>query len=198
MSRSRSSLVKGCSLAANWLLATSLLTFTFNRFSIVITEGASMQPTLNPRGALSKDLILVSKRFGKEHIERGSIVVFDYDETELIGGERQEISGRSSSGEEEEDAAASSSFMADKKFFANKMKGQKFIKRVTHLEGEIVQVKSRVNQTNICIPKDHVWVTGDNSSVSYDSNQIGPISVSSINGIAKLILWPPGRFLKLL
>ncbi len=43
------------------------------------------------------------------------------------------------------------------------------------------------------IPKDHVWVMGDNRNRSSDSRVFGPIKESKIVGRAILRIWPVNR-----
>lgn len=89
-----------------------------------------------------------------------------------------------------------------------------FIKRVIATEGQTVEVKDgsvRVNNQRLSepylhdrspmpdygptkVPKDRVFVMGDNRNNSQDSRVFGPISESSILGRAFILIWPPGRF----
>jgi signal peptidase I len=83
------------------------------------------------------------------------------------------------------------------------------IKRVVALPGETVAVRDGhtfINGQQIeepwvthfggpsypptVVPPDHVFILGDNRSVSRDSRAIGPVSVDSIKGHAWLVYWP--------
>jgi len=45
----------------------------------------------------------------------------------------------------------------------------------------------------IVVPKDHVWVEGDNPLYSTDSRHYGPLPVSSLRGNLLYMLWPSGK-----
>lgn len=49
------------------------------------------------------------------------------------------------------------------------------------------------NTPRVTIPHNHIWVEGDNTSASTDSNDYGPISISLVDGIAGSIVWPRAR-----
>jgi signal peptidase I len=87
-----------------------------------------------------------------------------------------------------------------------------FIKRVIALPGETVEGKNGnifINGRQLTepylaedpigdfpaktIPKDHVWVMGDNRNRSSDSRVFGPISESKIVGRSILRIWPVNR-----
>ena len=87
-----------------------------------------------------------------------------------------------------------------------------FIKRVIALPGETVEGKNGkvwINDRQLVepyladdpvgdfpakeIPKDHVWVMGDNRNRSSDSRVFGPIHESKIVGRAILRIWPVNR-----
>ena len=60
-------------------------------------------------------------------------------------------------------------------------------KRVTGIEGE---EKSLRNGKVITIPKNNIWVEGDNKVDSFDSRIFGPINNKLINGRILLELFP--------
>jgi signal peptidase I len=48
-------------------------------------------------------------------------------------------------------------------------------------------------QATITVPKDHVWVEGDNPLCSIDSRHYGPLPISSLRGRVVVRLWPIRR-----
>ena len=45
----------------------------------------------------------------------------------------------------------------------------------------------------VVVPPNHVWVVGDNRSMSRDSRTYGPLSLELVFGIGRLIVWPPKK-----
>lgn len=159
----------------------TVLTFIFienNLASVSYVNGRSMSPTLSPlyHTTGARDLILIMKRdfskllgSTKFEVRRGDVVVFwKPQDPENLG-----------------------------------------IKRVLALEGDVVARDSRRVGTEhsygkgmgmaevpavLQVPKNHVWIEGDNWRDSRDSNDFGPISKSLIVGKAVGILWPYSRF----
>lgn len=63
----------------------------------------------------------------------------------------------------------------------------KICKRITHLENEVIKFK---NGNEIIVPKNHVWVEGDNKDNSMDSRKFGPVSKHLIVGRIRYQIWP--------
>ncbi|KAJ7532546.1 hypothetical protein O6H91_13G009300 [Diphasiastrum complanatum] len=70
-------------------------------------------------------------------------------------------------------------------------------KRVMGLEGDHVKViptSGRGLYKQIVVPKGHVWLQGDNTHVSRDSRDYGPIPYALIQGRVFFRIWPPKGF----
>ena len=65
-------------------------------------------------------------------------------------------------------------------------------KRIIAIENEKVDLDNEGNF--IIVPKNHVWVEGDNKDNSYDSRSFGPISNHLIIGRIKAKIWPEFNF----
>ena len=57
-------------------------------------------------------------------------------------------------------------------------------KRVALMEGEMT------HETNLKIPKNHIWIEGDNKHNSYDSRHHGPIPLCLVKGRVLFSLYP--------
>lgn len=68
-------------------------------------------------------------------------------------------------------------------------------KRVVGLQGETVLPRSPpYPRSQATIPRNHLWVEGDNTTHSIDSNEFGPISQALVIGKVITIVWPPSRY----
>ena len=68
----------------------------------------------------------------------------------------------------------------------------KFIcKRITHIEGDLITIHGK----QIKIPKNHIFIQGDNPTTSYDSRYYGPISKSLVQGKVVCTLYPSLKWL---
>ena len=66
-------------------------------------------------------------------------------------------------------------------------------KRIIHLEGETVQLS---NGNEYVVPKNHIWVEGDNKSNSLDSRKFGAVPLQMIQGRVYFQIWPKLLYLK--
>ncbi|CAN3358102.1 mitochondrial inner membrane protease subunit 2 [Diutina catenulata] len=67
-------------------------------------------------------------------------------------------------------------------------------KRVVAISGDTVYAKSPYPKLKQSVPRNHVWVEGDNGFHTVDSNTYGPISVGLVVGKVVAVVWPPSRF----
>jgi len=52
------------------------------------------------------------------------------------------------------------------------------IKRIIATEGDVVETRPTYPERNVIVPKNHVWVEGDEAFHSRDSNSYGPVSLT--------------------
>lgn len=172
----------------------ALLIKTFLLQAFFIPSG-SMENTL-----LVGDRVLVSKflyKFGDP--ERGDVVVF--------------ISPLGASNPKEDRGPIGNFVNGISEGLGLKSSERDFIKRVIATEGETVQVKEGsvfVNGKKLYepyrhdqlpmpdygptkIPKNKVFMMGDNRSNSQDSRVFGPVAEEKIVGRAFVLIWPPKR-----
>ncbi|KAJ6519544.1 signal peptidase I family protein [Mycena sanguinolenta] len=71
-------------------------------------------------------------------------------------------------------------------------------KRVIGFPGDIICVdptgQKAPSTEHVEVPKGHIWVMGDNASMSRDSRDYGPISMGLIEGRLSARVWPPSKF----
>lgn len=73
--------------------------------------------------------------------------------------------------------------------------GKLMTKRVVGVQGDIIIPRSKsYPRSQALIPRNHLWVEGDNAFHSIDSNDFGPISQGLVVGKVVSVLWPLGRF----
>lgn len=78
-------------------------------------------------------------------------------------------------------------------FYSTRDPMQLNIKRVIGLEGDKIQPVGHY-RAMVTVPPGHMWVEGDNTRSSYDSNRVGPIPLGLVRGTATRIIWPPSRW----
>lgn len=66
------------------------------------------------------------------------------------------------------------------------------LKRIRAMPGETVWVHPAASPTPVrrTIPKDHVWLEGDNVNQSTDSRHYGPVPLALVRGRARFRFWP--------
>ncbi|XP_069852286.1 mitochondrial inner membrane protease subunit 2 isoform X1 [Dipodomys merriami] len=158
------------------------VTFLDRVACVARVEGASMQPSLNPGGSQSSDVVLLNHwKVRNFEVHRGDIV-------SLV-----DPSGCPAStwvDELDVDAEIWSHGRSPKN------PEQKIIKRVIALEGDIIRTIGHKNRY-VKVPRGHIWVEGDHHGHSFDSNSFGPVSLGLLHALATHILWPPERWQKL-
>jgi signal peptidase I len=66
-------------------------------------------------------------------------------------------------------------------------------KRVVAMGGD--EVRPRDNSRRLVrVPTGHVWIEGDNSEVSTDSNHFGTVDVQAVHARVAAKVWPPSAF----
>jgi signal peptidase I len=66
-------------------------------------------------------------------------------------------------------------------------------KRILYLEGETVKLR---NGNEYIVPKNHIWVEGDNKDNSLDSRKFGAVPLQLVQGRVFFQIWPKLSFLK--
>nr|XP_058929519.1 mitochondrial inner membrane protease subunit 2 isoform X2 [Kogia breviceps] len=156
------------------------VTFLDRVACVARVEGASMQPSLNPGGSQSSDVVLLNHwKVRNFEVQRGDIVslvgILAVDSVKDWGWNTRFL-------------------LCD--LGSPKNPEQKIIKRVIALEGDIVKTMGHKNRY-VKVPRGHIWVEGDHHGHSFDSNSFGPVSLGLLHGHATHILWPPERWQKL-
>ncbi|XP_041379629.1 mitochondrial inner membrane protease subunit 1-like [Gigantopelta aegis] len=68
---------------------------------------------------------------------------------------------------------------------------------IKYIEGEKIpdtSIRMTTPPTLSIIPRGHIWVEGDNSSVSHDSRNFGPVPLALVHSKLFLRVWPPSQF----
>ncbi|XP_027430670.1 mitochondrial inner membrane protease subunit 2 isoform X1 [Zalophus californianus] len=193
------------------------VTFLDRVACVARVEGASMQPSLNPGGSQSSDVVLLNHwKVRNFEVQRGDIVSLVQQEASVEGPRatfqasksRKQLSGflRQAGVRTELEPAPNrkadsavesrSPARALNKLRSPKNPEQKIIKRVIALEGDIVKTIGHKNRY-VKVPRGHIWVEGDHHGHSFDSNSFGPVSLGLLHAHATHILWPPERWQKL-
>lgn len=71
--------------------------------------------------------------------------------------------------------------------------GQLLVKRIIALPGDIVKTLPPYPDKEVVIPQGHVWVEGDESFHTEDSNHFGPVPLALIDSKLAFIIWPWDR-----
>jgi signal peptidase I len=164
------------------LIVANIAIFAIEHFLLtpVRVPTNSMVPTL-----YSGDRALVTRQTDLDDLERGDLVVFavDPDESKPVDakGENERILlVKRVIGMPGEDIEAHNGVVAvgiDKRVKEPYLMGRR----------GSTEIKSTP------IPKDHVWVLGDNRDHSIDSRKFGPVPADSIVGRVALRFWPWNR-----
>lgn len=69
-----------------------------------------------------------------------------------------------------------------------------YCKRVKGTQYDTVATRQPYPKEEVHLPRNHIWVEGDNITRSVDSNSFGPISTGLVLGKAVRVIWPPSRW----
>lgn len=69
-----------------------------------------------------------------------------------------------------------------------------YCKRIKGIQYDSILTRYPYPREVVHIPRNHVWVEGDNAFHSIDSNNFGPISNGLVVGKAVKVIWPPSRW----
>ncbi|SCU94522.1 LADA_0G09032g1_1 [Lachancea dasiensis] len=69
-----------------------------------------------------------------------------------------------------------------------------YCKRIKGMQYDTLHTRHPYPKDVVNIPRNHVWVEGDNAFHSTDSNNFGPISTGLVIGKAIGVIWPPSRW----
>ncbi|TBU48154.1 peptidase S24/S26A/S26B/S26C [Dichomitus squalens] len=76
--------------------------------------------------------------------------------------------------------------------------GRTVCKRITGLPGDVVCVDptglAAPSTEHVVVPKNHIWVTGDNLAYSRDSRVYGPVPLGLVKGRLIAKVWPLSKF----
>lgn len=68
-------------------------------------------------------------------------------------------------------------------------------KRIVGVQGDTISPRAEYpRQKPTVVPRNHLWVEGDNAFHSIDSNTFGPVSLGLVVGKVVLVLWPLSRW----
>lgn len=91
--------------------------------------------------------------------------------------------------------------------------GDRLVKRIMGVPGDVLKIEGGViylngkdeysekirgnsiswPDTRIKVPREKVFLLGDNRNNSHDSLNFGPVSYANVRGVVKFIVWPPSR-----
>ncbi|XP_040327513.1 mitochondrial inner membrane protease subunit 2 [Herpailurus yagouaroundi] len=143
------------------------VTFLDRVACVARVEGASMQPSLNPGGSQSSDVVLLNHwKVRNFEVQRGDIV-------SLVSTTVNKTDPSSCPDD------AYIIVKEDRQNRSPKNPEQKIIKRVIALEGDIVKTMGHKNRY-VKVPRGHIWVEGDHHGHSFDSNSFGPVSLRNL------------------
>lgn len=69
-----------------------------------------------------------------------------------------------------------------------------YCKRIKGMQHDSIRSRHPYPKEIVHIPRNHIWVEGDNVYHSIDSNNFGPISTGLVLGKATRVIWPPSRW----
>lgn len=69
-----------------------------------------------------------------------------------------------------------------------------YCKRIKGVQYDSIRTRHPYPRNVVNIPRNHIWVEGDNVLHSLDSNNFGSVSTGLVVGKAIKVIWPPSRW----
>ncbi|KAF8735040.1 hypothetical protein AX14_002854 [Amanita brunnescens Koide BX004] len=68
------------------------------------------------------------------------------------------------------------------------------VKRIVAMEGDIVKTRPPCPEPEVSVPTGHIWIEGDESFHTEDSNLFGPVPLALVDSRLAFLIWPISRF----
>ncbi|CCE62413.1 hypothetical protein TPHA_0C02600 [Tetrapisispora phaffii CBS 4417] len=69
-----------------------------------------------------------------------------------------------------------------------------YCKRIKGVQFDTIKTLHPYPKETVLVPRNHIWVEGDNVTQSVDSNNFGAVATGMIVGKVVKVIWPPTRW----
>ncbi|VVT53445.1 uncharacterized protein SAPINGB_P003577 [Magnusiomyces paraingens] len=166
------------------------ITFTEHVAHIGRIEGISMKPTLNPDSSLGWSDYVFLWKFRLRGTTPVPVSTPSSSPSPSPSPSPSSISSSSSP-----HTATPNLRVGDVVLLRSPQDPEKvLIKRILATQGDRVLTRAPYPKPTTVIPPNHLWVEGDNTFHSIDSNTFGPVSTGLVIAKATYVVFPPSRF----